>query len=89
MTTPFENLRSKLREAGCRVEIGDQFKSTHGANVSLLLVYPEGGGFVRCLVIDEREEGYHLFIENAALAIDSDVQAILSAESGGRLGKAA
>lgn len=79
MTTPFQNLRTKLRDAGCRVECGDQFKTTHGSMVELMLVYPEGGGFVRCLVIDERDEGYAMFIENQTIAIDADVQAILIA----------
>lgn len=87
MTTPFETLRSKLREAGCRVEIGDQFKSTYGADVTLLLVYTNGDGFVRALVIDEREEGYHLFIENSTLAIDADVQALLRANTVHNLAK--
>jgi hypothetical protein len=86
-TTPFENLRIKLRAAGCRVECAAELSKKHG--VLLWLVYPEQARMpVRVLVMDEGSEGYHLFIENAGISIDGDVQAILRADLCGRLEKA-
>lgn len=79
MATPFQTLRTRLRDAGCRIECGDQFRTTRGSIVELMLVFPQSGGLVRCLAIDERAEGYSVFIENSTVAIDADVQAILAA----------
>ena len=79
MPTPFQNLRDKLRSNGCRLECAEQVKTAHGSMIEMWMVYPEGGGFVRFMVIDERECGYSMFIENTSSMIDSDVQAILAA----------
>lgn len=78
MSNQFENLRSKLREAGCTLQCAEQVKTALGCFIELWLVStPSRGIPLRVMVIDERDCGYSLFIENQTNRIDDDVAAIL------------
>jgi hypothetical protein len=90
MSNQFENLRDKLREAGCQMQCAEQVKTANGAFIELWLVYrPSMGIPTRIMVIDERDCGYHLFIENQTNKIDDDVAAIICDHATGRLEKVA
>jgi hypothetical protein len=90
MSTQFDNLRDKLREAGCRMQCAEQVKTALGSFIELWLVYPPKVGIpTRIMVIDERDCGYHLFIENQTNKIDDDVAAILASHATGKLEKIA
>lgn len=79
MTTPVNNLRAQLREAGCQIEIAEQLKGSNGARFELWLIYRPEAPPVRATVIDEGADGYALFVENLTLKLDDDVAAILGA----------
>lgn len=72
MSTPFETLREKLRDAGCTLSCVDQVGSIEYWNV-----FRPSGRYQSIVVIDDKAHGYRLYIENQTRKIDEDVAAIM------------
>lgn len=79
-STPFDNFKRKLREAGLNVTPYDYPTLPNGNQIRLLDLHDaQGRTLPTAMIYDMGEDGYRLFIERQGRSIAADVQAIIAA----------
>lgn len=80
MSQQFDNLKAKLREAGCTLRCTLQIIKEDKRFESWSIILPDTITMVNIVVIDEKESGYRLFIENDTIKMSDDISCILNHE---------
>ena len=72
------NLRRKLRENGCTIQILAQHLVDTATTYEVWLVYRGDKPPLRVVIIDQLSDGYSLFLEQQSLKLDDDVHTIVT-----------